>query len=149
MYRLLAAAHGGVRERRDQRTHPSYARPELLAERPNEATPNAGALAYRPTRKPRTRQQRLLLLHERRSGGAKPPTGAHPIFGAWHELRAMAPAPSPRHVPALMIYGRATEVTSASELSQAPVPLQCVSIYSNDAGCLPIQRRIEPWRSRL
>ena len=36
MYRLLAARHGGVRERRDQLTHPPYARPELLAERPNE-----------------------------------------------------------------------------------------------------------------
>ena len=36
MYRLLAARHGGVRERRDQLTHPAYARPELLAERPNE-----------------------------------------------------------------------------------------------------------------
>ena len=28
--------HGEVRERRDQRTHPAYAKPELLAERPNE-----------------------------------------------------------------------------------------------------------------
>lgn len=36
MYRLLAACHGGVRERRDQLSHPPYARPELLAERPNE-----------------------------------------------------------------------------------------------------------------
>ncbi len=36
MYRLLAARHGGVRERRDQLTHPGYAKPELLAERPNE-----------------------------------------------------------------------------------------------------------------
>jgi putative transposase len=36
MYRLLAAHHGGVRERRDQLTHPAYAKPELLAERPNE-----------------------------------------------------------------------------------------------------------------
>jgi putative transposase len=36
MYRLLAARHGGVRERRDQLEHPAYARPELLAERPNE-----------------------------------------------------------------------------------------------------------------
>jgi putative transposase len=36
MYRLLEAKHGGVRERRDQLTHPAYARPELLAERPNE-----------------------------------------------------------------------------------------------------------------
>jgi putative transposase len=36
MYRLLEAKHGGVRERRDQLTHPGYARPELLAERPNE-----------------------------------------------------------------------------------------------------------------
>ena len=36
MYRLLAAQHGGVRERRDQLTHPVYARPELLAQRPNE-----------------------------------------------------------------------------------------------------------------
>jgi putative transposase len=36
MYRLLAAHHGGVRERRDQLTHPRYAAPELLAERPNE-----------------------------------------------------------------------------------------------------------------
>jgi putative transposase len=35
MYRLLAA-DGEVRERRAQLTHPSYARPELLAERPNE-----------------------------------------------------------------------------------------------------------------
>ena len=36
MYRLLAARHGGVRERRDQLTHPAYTRPELLAEQPNE-----------------------------------------------------------------------------------------------------------------
>jgi putative transposase len=36
MYRLLEARHGGVRERRDQLTHPAYAKPELLAERPNE-----------------------------------------------------------------------------------------------------------------
>ena len=36
MYRILAAKHGGVRERRDQLTHPAYAKPELLAERPNE-----------------------------------------------------------------------------------------------------------------
>jgi putative transposase len=36
MYRLLAARHGGVRERRDQLTHPAYTRPELLAEAPNE-----------------------------------------------------------------------------------------------------------------
>jgi putative transposase len=36
MYRLLAVQHGGVRERRDQLSHPPYARPELLAERPNE-----------------------------------------------------------------------------------------------------------------
>jgi putative transposase len=35
MYRLLAAA-GEVRERRDQLTHPPYARPELLASGPNE-----------------------------------------------------------------------------------------------------------------
>ena len=36
MYRILASHHGGVRERRDQLTHPAYAKPELLAERPNE-----------------------------------------------------------------------------------------------------------------
>jgi putative transposase len=36
MYRLLAARHGGVRERRDQLTHPPYEAPELLAENPNE-----------------------------------------------------------------------------------------------------------------
>jgi len=36
MYRLLAAQHGTVRERRDQLTHPGYKRPELLATRPNE-----------------------------------------------------------------------------------------------------------------
>jgi putative transposase len=36
MYRLLEAKHGGVRERRDQLIHPAYAKPELLAERPNE-----------------------------------------------------------------------------------------------------------------
>lgn len=36
MYRLLAARHGGVRERRDQLTHPAYVQPELLTERPNE-----------------------------------------------------------------------------------------------------------------
>jgi hypothetical protein len=36
MYRIIAARHGGVRERRDQLTHPAYAKPELLAERPNE-----------------------------------------------------------------------------------------------------------------
>jgi len=35
MYRLLAAA-GEVRERRDQLRHPAYAKPELLATRPNE-----------------------------------------------------------------------------------------------------------------
>jgi putative transposase len=36
MYRILAAHHGGVRERRNQLTHPPYAKPELLAQRPNE-----------------------------------------------------------------------------------------------------------------
>jgi putative transposase len=36
MYRILAAHDGGVRERRGQLTHPAYAKPELLAERPNE-----------------------------------------------------------------------------------------------------------------
>lgn len=36
MYRILAAHHGGVRERRNQLTHPPYGKPELLAERPNE-----------------------------------------------------------------------------------------------------------------
>ena len=36
MYRILAAHHVGVRERRAQLTHPAYAKPELLAERPNE-----------------------------------------------------------------------------------------------------------------
>jgi putative transposase len=36
MYRLLAAEHGEVRERRAQLEHPAYARPELLAQRPNE-----------------------------------------------------------------------------------------------------------------
>jgi len=35
MYRLLAQ-HQEVRERRDQLTHPAYAKPELLAERPNQ-----------------------------------------------------------------------------------------------------------------
>jgi putative transposase len=35
MYRILAAA-GEVRERRDQRRHPAYAKPELLASGPNE-----------------------------------------------------------------------------------------------------------------
>ena len=35
-YRLLAAEHGAVRERRAQLLHPPYAAPELLAERPNE-----------------------------------------------------------------------------------------------------------------
>jgi putative transposase len=36
MYRILAAQHGGVRDRRAQLTHPAYATPELLAEAPNE-----------------------------------------------------------------------------------------------------------------
>ena len=36
MYRLLAARYGSVRERRDQLTHPAYARPELLATGPNQ-----------------------------------------------------------------------------------------------------------------
>jgi putative transposase len=35
MYRILAA-DGEVRERRDQLTHPAYARPELLASQPNQ-----------------------------------------------------------------------------------------------------------------
>jgi len=35
MYRMLAE-EGEVRERRDQLIHPTYAKPELLAERPNE-----------------------------------------------------------------------------------------------------------------
>ncbi|MCZ7662720.1 MAG: hypothetical protein M5U22_07195 [Thermoleophilia bacterium] len=34
MYRLLAA-RGELRERRNQRTHPAYHKPELLAEEPN------------------------------------------------------------------------------------------------------------------
>src|SRR5205814_4931589 len=36
MYRVLAAEHGRVRERRAQLEHPAYRAPELLAERPNE-----------------------------------------------------------------------------------------------------------------
>jgi putative transposase len=36
MYRILAAEHGRVRERRNVLTHPPYQAPELLAERPNE-----------------------------------------------------------------------------------------------------------------
>jgi putative transposase len=36
LYRLLAVRSGAVRERRNQLTHPAYAKPELLAERPNE-----------------------------------------------------------------------------------------------------------------
>jgi putative transposase len=36
MYRILAAEHGGVRERRAQLEHPPYTAPELLAERPNQ-----------------------------------------------------------------------------------------------------------------
>ena len=36
MYRILSAQHGGVRDRRNQLTHPPYTRPELLATRPNE-----------------------------------------------------------------------------------------------------------------
>ena len=36
MYRILAAEHGSVRERRAQLEHPAYAAPELLAEKPNE-----------------------------------------------------------------------------------------------------------------
>jgi len=36
MYRLLAARHGSVRERRAQLNHPAYTRPELLATGPNE-----------------------------------------------------------------------------------------------------------------
>ena len=36
MYRVLAAEHGGVTERRDQLDRPAYSAPELLAERPNE-----------------------------------------------------------------------------------------------------------------
>ncbi len=36
MYRLLESAHGSVRERRNQLSHPPYRKPELLAERPNE-----------------------------------------------------------------------------------------------------------------
>jgi putative transposase len=36
MYRILAAEHGRVRERRAQLEHPPYQAPELLAERPNE-----------------------------------------------------------------------------------------------------------------
>ena len=35
MYRLLASQKA-VRERREQRVHPVYARPELLAEAPNQ-----------------------------------------------------------------------------------------------------------------
>jgi putative transposase len=35
MYRVLRD-HGATRERRDQLVHPSYAKPELIAERPNE-----------------------------------------------------------------------------------------------------------------
>jgi hypothetical protein len=35
MYRLLAAT-GGCRERRNQLTHPAYAKPELLATAPNQ-----------------------------------------------------------------------------------------------------------------
>ena len=36
MCRLLAQTHGSVRERRNQLTDPAYAKPQLLARRPNE-----------------------------------------------------------------------------------------------------------------
>jgi len=36
MYRILAAQHGGVRDRRNVLEHPAYSAPELLAEKPNE-----------------------------------------------------------------------------------------------------------------
>lgn len=36
MYRILAAEHGAVHERRDVLEHPAYSAPELLAEQPNE-----------------------------------------------------------------------------------------------------------------
>jgi putative transposase len=50
MYRLLAAA-GEVRERRDQMRHPAYAKPELVATRPNQIwswdiTKLKGPIAY-------------------------------------------------------------------------------------------------------
>jgi hypothetical protein len=35
MYRILAAEHGGVRERRARLQHPAYSKPELLADTPN------------------------------------------------------------------------------------------------------------------
>jgi putative transposase len=35
-YRLLRGAHGDVRERRSQATHPAKVKPELIATKPNE-----------------------------------------------------------------------------------------------------------------
>ena len=53
MYRLLAA-DGQVRERRDQLTHPPYARPELLAERPNRGLERGTSRSCSARRRGRT-----------------------------------------------------------------------------------------------
>ncbi len=42
MYRLLAAAHGSVRERRNQLTHPAYAKPELRDGRDRQGADRPG-----------------------------------------------------------------------------------------------------------
>ncbi len=43
MYRILAAHHSGVRERRDQLTHPAYDKPELLASGRTSSGPGTSA----------------------------------------------------------------------------------------------------------
>ena len=76
MYRLLAA-HGEVRERRDQLTHPPYARPELLAthylgicrQPPANAVARRGVTGGRK----RSRGSRTLVLAEASVGRPQQP----------------------------------------------------------------------------
>ena len=89
MYRLLAAKHDGVRERRDQLTHPAYAKPELLALPPQPAlvlghhqAPRAGEVdVLPPLRDPRHLQplRRRLARAAPRAGPIAEPLIAHTI----------------------------------------------------------------------
>ena len=75
MYRLLAARHGSVRERRDQLSHPAYAKPELLAERPKhrESAAVATALIAQAAEQQQVERDRLTVHADRGSSMTSKP----------------------------------------------------------------------------
>jgi hypothetical protein len=81
IYRLLASHHGGVRERRDQLTHPGYAGPEVLAE------------CCRTSRMVMTTTAKMVIKGDERAqrrGGRSPKTTTKRLTGL-DMLRAASP----------------------------------------------------------